>query len=106
MNPTRNLRGTATLPLVALIVAGCGSASPPATARLTRIEQSVKSTLERGMMTAQPRTQRGSSWATHVRRIRCTRRSRGEFNCEVTLGNGTHRRVTAHEQADGNLVVR
>jgi hypothetical protein len=65
----------------------------------------VKSELERSLMTSQPRTEQGSRSATHVRRIRCAKTSGVEFSCEVTLGNGSRRRVTAHERSDGDVVV-
>jgi hypothetical protein len=93
-----------TLPVLAALLAGCGgsrSASPAA----SPIDQSVKSTLERTMMTAQPRTEHGSSWSTHVRRVRCAAKSPDEFTCEVTFMNGTRRRVTALEHANGVVSI-
>jgi hypothetical protein len=88
-----------------LLLAGCGGTSRPAGKRIPRVEQAVKSTLERDLMTSQPRTEQGSRWSTHVRRIRCARTGGNEFSCEVTFGDGSHRRVTARERADGDVVV-
>jgi len=94
------------LPIVALLlVAGCGGTARPAAKRIPRIEQAVKSTLERNLMTSQPRTEQGSRWSTHVRRIRCVKADGNEYRCEVTFGDGSHRRVTARERSDGNVVV-
>jgi hypothetical protein len=94
------------LPIVALLLlAGCGGSSRPAATRIPRIEQAVKSTLERGLMTSQPRTEQGSRWSTHVRRIRCAKTGGNAYSCEVTFGDGSQRRVTAHERSDGNVVV-
>jgi hypothetical protein len=95
------------LPIVALLLlAGCGGSSRLAATRIPRIEQAVKSELERGLMTSQPRTERGSRWSTHVRRIRCAKTGANEFSCQVTFGDGSHRRVAAREHSDGSVVVR
>jgi hypothetical protein len=93
------------LPVVAILLAACGGGSRSASTATSGIEQSVKSVLERTMMTAQPRTQGGTSWATHVRRVRCAVKSRHEFACEVTFMNGTHRRITAREHPNGVVSV-
>jgi hypothetical protein len=94
------------LPIVALLLlAGCGGTSRPAATRIPRVERAVKSTLERNLMTSQPRTEQGSRWSTHVRRIHCAKTGGNEYRCEVTFGDGSHRRVTAHELSDGNVVV-
>ena len=90
------------LPIVALLLlAGCGGSAQ----RIPRVEQAVKSTLERNLMTSQPRTEQGSRWSTHVRRIRCIKAGGNAYRCEVTFGDGSHRRVTAHERSDGNVVL-
>jgi hypothetical protein len=65
----------------------------------------VKSTLERSLMTSQPRTEEGSRAATHVRRVRCTETSRSRFSCQVTFKDGSSRRVTARERSDGDVVL-
>jgi hypothetical protein len=65
----------------------------------------VKSTLERNLMTSQPRTEQGSRAATHVRRVRCARASGNRFSCEVTFKDGSTRRVTARERSDGDVVL-
>ena len=93
------------LPIVALLLAGCGGGSQPTAKRIPRVERAVKSKLELRLMTSQPRTEQGSRPATHVRRIRCAKTSASRFSCEVTFGNGSHRRVTAHERSDGDVVV-
>lgn len=72
---------------------------------MPRVEAAVKSTLERGLMTSQPRTEQGSRPATHVRRIRCRKASANEFSCEVTFDDGSRRQVTAHQRSDGDVVV-
>jgi hypothetical protein len=86
-----------------------GYESAPAGARTAsappRIEQDVKSVLERQLMTSQPRTEHGSSWSTHVRRVRCAARGGNEFSCRVTFMNGSHRQVTARERSDGVVAV-
>jgi hypothetical protein len=90
------------VPIVALLLlAGCGGGSQ----RAPRVEQAVKRRLERGLMTSQPRTEQGSRSATHVRRIRCAKAAADEFSCEVTFGDGSHRRVMAHERSDGDVVL-
>jgi hypothetical protein len=93
------------LPMLALLLAGCGGASRPAATRVPRIERAVKSNLERTMMTSQPRTEQGSRSSTHVRRVRCAKAGGNEFSCAVTLGDGSHRTVTAHERSNGDVVV-
>lgn len=92
-------------PVLAVLLAGCGGGSRLAPTTASRIDQAVKSTLERTMMTAQPRTEHGTSWSTHVRRVRCAAKGRQEFTCEVTFMNGSHRRVTAREGANGVVSV-
>lgn len=91
------------LAMLALLLAGCGTSSRTATTRIPQVEQEVTRVLERGLMTSQPRTQEGS---THVRRVHCTTRSANTFSCEVTLRDGSRRRVTAQERRDGEVVVR
>jgi hypothetical protein len=91
--------------MLALVLAGCGGSSRPAVTRVPRIEQAVRSQLERSLMTSQPRTEQGSRAATHVRRIRCARSSGNAFSCEVTFADGSLRKVTAHERAGGEVVV-
>jgi hypothetical protein len=91
--------------MLALLLAGCGDGSRPAATRAPRVEQAVKSVLERRLMTSQPRTPQGSSWSTHVRRIRCAKAGANEFRCNVTFGDGSRRRVTAHARSNGDLVV-
>lgn len=86
-----------------LLLAGCGGSSQTATTRIPQIEQEVTRVLERGLMTSQPRTQEGS---THVRRVHCATRTANTFSCEVTLRDGSRRRVTARERRDGEVVVR
>lgn len=93
------------LPLVLIFLAGCGGGSRPAATSVSRVEQAVKRTLERELMTSQPRTERGTSWATHVRRVRCVTGSGNEFSCEVTFMNGSRRQVTARERSDGVVAV-
>ena len=91
--------------VVPLLLAACGGGSQPVPAANLRIEQSVKSTLERGLMTSQPRGVGGSSWSTHVRRVRCAARSPHEFTCEVTFMDGSRRHVTARERPDGLVAL-
>lgn len=93
------------LPIVALLLAGCGGGSHPAAERIPRVERAVKSSLERGLMTSQPRTEQGSRSSTHVRRIRCTKASANEFSCDVIFGDGSRRHVSAHQRSDGDVVV-
>ena len=93
------------LPVLAVLLAGCGGGTRSAPTAASQVEQAVKSTLERTMMTAQPRTERGSNWSTHVRRVRCAVKGRHEFTCEVTFMNGSHRRVTAREGANSVVSV-
>lgn len=92
--------------VVPLLLAACGGGSRPAPAGAPGIEQSVKSTLERGLMTSQPRGVGGSSWSTHVRRVRCAARSPREFSCEVTFMDGSRRQVTARERPNGLVALR
>jgi hypothetical protein len=56
-------------------------------------------------MTSQPRTEQGSLPATHVRRVRCTKTSGSRFSCQVTFADGSSRRVTARQRADGDVVL-
>lgn len=91
---------------VPLLLAACGGGSRPAPAGNLSIEQSVKSTLERGLMTSQPRGVGGSSWSTHVRRVRCATRSAHEFSCEVTFMDGSRRHVIARERTNGLVAIR
>ena len=91
--------------MLALLLAGCGGASKPAATRVPRIEQAVKSTLERNRMTSQPRTEQGSRPATHVRGVRCAKTSGNRFSCQVTFEDGSSRQVTARERADGDVVL-
>ena len=93
------------LAVVVLLPAGCGGGSGSPATRTSSVEQAVKRQLERGLMTSQPRTDQGSSPVTHVRQIHCSTTSGRAFSCEVTLGNGAHRRVTARERSDGEVVV-
>ena len=93
------------VPMLALVLAGCGGSSRPAATRVPRVEQAVKSTLERSLMTSQPRTEQGSRPATHVRRVRCTKTSGSRFSCQVTFEDGSSRRVTARERSDGDVVL-
>ena len=65
----------------------------------------MKSTLERSLMTSQPRTEQGSRSATHVRRVRCTKASGSRFSCQVTFGDGSSRLVTARKRSDGEVVL-
>lgn len=66
----------------------------------------MKSTLERSLMTSQPRTEQGSRSPTHVRRVRCTKTTGSRFSCQVTFGDGSSRQVTARERSDGDVVLR
>lgn len=91
--------------MLALALAGCGGGTRPAATRVPRIEQAVKSQLERRLMTSQPRTEQGSRSSTHVRRIRCAKAKGAEFSCEVTFGDGSMRRVNARERSDGGVVL-
>jgi hypothetical protein len=93
------------VPMLALVVAGCGGSSRPAATRVPRVEQAVKSTLERSLMTSQPRTEQGSRPATHVRRVRCTKTSGSRFSCQVIFEDGTSRRLRVHERSDGDVVL-
>jgi hypothetical protein len=65
----------------------------------------MKSTLERSLMTSQPRTEQGSRSSTHVRRVRCSKTSGNRFSCEVTFGDGSSRKVVARERSDGDVVL-
>lgn len=94
------------LPVLAVLLAGCGGGTRSASTAASPIDRAVKSTLERTMMTAQPRTEGGSSWSTHVRRVRCAQKSRHEFTCEVTFMNGSNRRITAHERSNSVVSIR
>jgi hypothetical protein len=91
--------------MLALLLAGCGGASQPAATRVPRVERAVKSTLERNLMTSQPRTEEGSRSSTHVRSVRCEKSSAGRFSCLVTFGDGSSRQVTARERPDGDVVL-
>jgi hypothetical protein len=91
--------------MLALLLAGCGGGSRPAATRAPQIERAVKSTLERNLMTSQPRTEEGSRSSTHVRRVRCARSSGNRFSCQVTFGDGSSRKVTARERSDGEVVL-
>jgi len=91
--------------MLALLLAGCGGGSRPAATRVPRVEQAVKTTLERNLMTSQPRTEQGSRSSTHVRSVRCEKSSRGRFSCQVTFGDGSSRRLTARERSDGDVVL-
>lgn len=92
--------------LVRCAASGFESArSAPASTPVSRIEQSVKSGLERNLMTSQPRTEKGSAWSTHVRRVRCVMSSGHEFRCDVTFMNGSRRQVTARVRPDGVVAV-
>lgn len=91
--------------VVPLLLAACGGGSQPAPAASLRIEQSVKSTLERGLMTSQPRGEGGSSWSTHVRHVRCARKSPHEFTCNVVFMDGSRRRLTARQRPNGVVAL-
>jgi len=91
--------------MLALLLAGCGGGSRPAATRVPRVEQAVKSTLERNLMTSQPRTEQGSRSSTHVRSVRCEKSGGGAFSCQVTFGDGSSRQVTARERKDGDVVL-
>ena len=87
--------------MLALVLAGCGGSSRPP----TRVEEAVKSTVERSLMTSQPRTEEGSRPATHVRSVRCAQATGNRFSCQVTFKDGSSRQVTARERSDGDVVL-
>ena len=91
--------------LALLAVAGCGGGSRTTTTPAPQIDQSVKQALKLTMMTSHPRNEYGSSWTTHVRRIRCTKAATNKYRCDVTLRNGAHKHVIAHQRADGGVTV-
>jgi hypothetical protein len=93
------------VPVLALLLTGCGGGSRPSATGVPRVERAVKSVLEQRLMTSQPRTEQGSRSSTHIRRVRCTKVNGNEFNCEVTLGDGSTRQVRARERSDGGVVL-
>jgi hypothetical protein len=93
------------VPMLALLLSGCGGGARPAATGAPRIEQAVKSTLERTLMTSEPRAEKGSRASTHVRSVRCRRSSGGSFSCQVTFGDGSSRLVTARKRSDGEVVL-
>ena len=99
------LRVRSIVPMLALLLAGCGGGSRPSATQVPQIERTVKSVLEQRLMTSQPRTEQGSRSSTHVRRVRCAKVSGKEFSCEVTLGDGSTRQVTARKRSDGEVVL-
>jgi hypothetical protein len=93
------------VPVLALLLTGCGGGSRPSATRVPQVERAVKSALEQRLMTSQPRTEQGSRSSTHVRHVRCAEVNGNEFTCEVTFGDGSTRQVRARERSDGGVVL-